>query len=87
MFADDAGPAVTGAVARLNYARHGEPNGVVLGTGDFVHLEPDGMRRLGLQVGDAVTATGEAKPMARGGRVVEAETVNGVRLKGGPKGH
>ena len=33
---------VTGTVVRFNYARHGEVNGVVLDSGDFVHTRPDG---------------------------------------------
>lgn len=31
------GAAFTGIVTRFNYARHGEPNGVVLDNGDFIH--------------------------------------------------
>ncbi len=74
-------------VARLNFAKHGEPNGVVLDSGDFIHLKPDGMRQVGLKIGDRVEATGEARPMELGHRVVEAVEVNGVRLKGKPKHH
>ncbi len=85
----DAGAAgrvrVEGVVARLNYARHGEPNGVVLDTGDFVHLKPHGMREVGLAVGDRVTAEGPVRPSATGHRAVEAASVNGVRLA--PKTH
>jgi hypothetical protein len=73
-----AGPdAVVGTVARLNYTRHGEPNGVVLDTGDFVHLKPHGMRAAGLAVGDRVTAAGTVRPLATGGRAVDADEVNG----------
>lgn len=67
-----------GVVVRLNYARHGEPNGVVLDTGDFVHTKPDGFARLKLKVGDAVRAEGRAVPLVTGkGRVIEAVLVNG----------
>ena len=74
--------AITGIVTRLNYARHGKANGVVLDSGDFIHLKPKGMREMSLKVGDRVEAVGKARPMTLGGRVVEAKTVNGVRLKG-----
>lgn len=69
---------VQGRVVRLNYAKHGAPNGVVLDSGDFVHVKPGGFARLGLQVGDTVEAEGEVRPLAGGiGRVMEARTVNG----------
>jgi hypothetical protein len=71
---------VEGVVRRVNFARHGEPNGVVLDSGDFVHLKPEGMRQSGLAVGAAVKAEGPARPMALGGQVIEAEVVNGVRV-------
>jgi hypothetical protein len=81
----DAPVRVEGIVARLNYARHGEPNGVVLDTGDFVHLKPHGMKAAGLAVGDRVTAEGTARPTATGHRAIEATAVNGVAV--GPKKH
>ena len=77
---------VSGTVVRFNYARHGAPNGVVLDSGDFVHTRPDGLERLGLQVGDTVKAEGDVRPLAAGtGRVVEARTVNG-RPVAAPRG-
>ncbi|QEL17499.1 hypothetical protein [Limnoglobus roseus] len=85
--AADEEPGVKGIVARLNYAKHGEANGVVLDTGDFVHLKPDGMAQLGLKVGDRVKAEGETRAMDLGGRVVEATAVNGVAVKRKPKHH
>lgn len=73
---------IAGTVVRLNYARHGEANGVVLDTGDFIHTKPDGFARLGLKVGDTVRAEGRAQPLATGGgQVVEAVRVNGRHLK------
>ncbi|APW37962.1 hypothetical protein RD110_12805 [Rhodoferax koreense] len=67
-----------GRVLRFNYAKHGEPNGVVLDNGDFVHTRPDGLAALGLQIGDQVVAEGPARPLATGeGRVIEAHSVNG----------
>ncbi|MDB5846714.1 MAG: hypothetical protein JWP29_466 [Rhodoferax sp.] len=68
----------SGRVVRFNYARHGEANGVVLDSGDFVHTRPDGMARLGLKIGDTVHAEGPARPLVTGaGRVIEAHSVNG----------
>lgn len=74
--------AISGKVERLNYARHGEANGVVLDTGDFIHLKPDGMRKIDLKVGDHVDADGKVHPMELGGRVVDATIVNGIHLNG-----
>jgi hypothetical protein len=73
-------PTAEGVVVRLNYARHGEPNGVVLHTGDFVHLKPHGMRLVPLAVGDRVAAEGPSGPTVTGRRVVEAAVVNGVTI-------
>lgn len=83
----DAKPAAAGTVARFNYAKHGEANGVVLDTGDFVHLKPDGLKQLGLKVGDRVTAEGDSRPMDLGGFVIDATAVNGVAVKRKPKHH
>lgn len=77
-----AGREVAGTVVRLNYARHGEANGVVLDTGDFVHTKPDGFARLALKVGDKVRAEGRTQTLSTGGgRVVEAVRVNGRRVE------
>ncbi len=68
----------SGTVVRLNFARHGEANGVVLDSGHFIHTRPDGMAQLQLAVGDRVDAEGDARPLVNGaGMVVEAITVNG----------
>jgi predicted DNA-binding antitoxin AbrB/MazE fold protein len=71
-----------GKVARINYAKHGEPNGAVLESGDFVHLKPHGARLVKLAVGEMLEVKGEAKPMAGGGphRVIEAVYANGIDL-------
>lgn len=71
---------IAGIVTRLNYARHGEPNGVVLDSGNFIHLKPDGMREMQLKIGDRVEAEGDVRQMELGGLVVEATVVNGVQL-------
>ncbi len=73
---------IGGTVVRFNYARHGEANGVVLDTGDFVHTRPDGLARLGLKIGDKVSAEGRVQPLTTGeGRVVEAVQVNGTPVR------
>jgi hypothetical protein len=72
--------SVEGIVSRLNYAKHGEPNGVVLNNGDFLHLKPDGMKKVGLRVGQEVTAEGKARLTLPGHRVIEVEVVDGIAL-------
>ena len=76
---------VSGIVGRLNYAKHGEANGVVLDSGDFVHLKPDGMKKAALKIGEQVTARGKGSPLSTGGHAVDAETVNGIQVA--PKPH
>lgn len=69
----------SGKVARLNYARHGEPNGFVLDSGEFIHTRPDGFKALDLKIGDKVVAQGPSRPLVQGkGRVIEAQSVNGT---------
>lgn len=82
----EALPGAEGVVVRLNYARHGEPNGVILDTGDFVHLKPHGMRLVPLAVGTRVVAQGASRPSVTGRRVIEATVVNGVTVSH-PKPH
>ena len=68
----EAEKELSGKVARLNYAKHGEPNGVVLESGDFIHTKPDGLRKLGWKVGDAIKAKGRVQALATGaGYVLE----------------
>ncbi len=75
---DAAATGYAGKIVRFNYARHGAPNGYVLDSGDFIHVKPDGFTKLGLKVGDAVRAQGDAHFLATGGGwAVEAERVNG----------
>ncbi len=76
----DGRSKIVGTVKYLNFAKHGEPNGVVLDSGDFVHLKPEGMKRLQLVVGDAVRAEGKTRSHILGGVVLEAESVNGKKL-------
>ncbi len=77
---DEKIATVEGIVKRINFARHGAANGVVLDSGDFIYLSPEGMKRIGLKVGDKVTAEGTAALMPLGQQVIEAKTVNGVAL-------
>ena len=73
--------AYQGKVVRFNFARHGQPNGVVLDSGDFIHTKPDGLRELKLKIGDTVRADGDARLLATGqGWAVEASIVNGKPL-------
>jgi hypothetical protein len=72
------GAAYQGKIVRFNYARHGQPNGVVLDSGDFIHTKPDGLLKLKLKVGDTVRADGDAHLLATGhGWAVEASEING----------
>lgn len=75
------GPLVLkGLVASIHYARHGEPNGVVLETGDFVHLRPHGMEKAALKVGDRVVARGERRTTVLGTILLEARQVNRMTI-------
>lgn len=79
-----------GKVERLHYARHGEPNGVILDSGDFIHLKPHGFREARISVGDLVEARGPSRALATGGgSVVEADAINGstVAKKRTPESH
>jgi hypothetical protein len=78
----DDGEVVTvqGIVKRINYTRYGEADGVVLESGEFIHLKPEGMKHARLKVADQVTATGTASLMPLGQQVIEAKTVNGVAI-------
>lgn len=71
--AKPAAQAVAGKVVRFNYAKHGEPNGVVLDSGHFVHTKPDGLKRLAWKVGQRVEVAGRpTQPLSdRRGLVVE----------------
>ncbi len=75
------GPVVLkGVVAALHYARHGQPNGVVLESGEFIHLRPHGMEQLGLQVGAEVVAHGELRMTVLGTKLLEARELNRVNI-------
>ena len=71
----------SGKIERLNYALHGEVNGAILDTGDFLHVKPHGAAVLELTVGMKVKGAGPSKPMIGGHRVIEAGEVNGINLE------
>jgi hypothetical protein len=69
-----------GVVAALHYAKHGEPNGVILKSGAFIHLRPHGMEQTELGVGSRVTARGRLRTTVLGTQLLEARSVNRVEL-------
>lgn len=72
---------VKGKVSRINFAKHGEPNGAVLDSGHFVHLRPAGARLIDLEIGQTLVVEGRSKRRSNGqAQVVEAERVNGIDL-------
>ena len=77
---DEANVTVKGVVAALHFARHGQPNGVMLESGEFVHVRPHGMNRVELKVGTKVTAVGAVRMTVLGTRLLEAHRVNGTDL-------
>ena len=77
---DPTHSTVKGVVASLHYARHGQPNGVVLETGEFIHLRPHGMALLGLGVGAKVTAVGALRMTVLGTPLLEAHQVNRIAI-------
>lgn len=78
--AGDAQP-ITGVVASVHYAKHGEPNGVILESGEFIHTRPPGMKKLKLEVGSKVVAHGEVRMTVLGTPLIEAHEVNRVKLE------
>ena len=75
-----AGQPISGVVASLHYAKHGEPNGVILESGEFIHTRPPGMKKLKLAVGSKVVAQGEMRMTVLGTPLLEAHEVNRVTL-------
>ena len=71
---------VKGVVARIHYAKHGEPNGVILESGEFIHTRPPGMKKLMLEVGSKVVARGDTHMTVLGTVLIEAHEVNRVTL-------
>jgi len=77
----DGMSTLKGVVASIHYAKHGEPNGVILETGEFVHLRPHGMRATELEVGSKVNATGTTRMTVLGTILLEANRVNQVEIE------
>ncbi len=71
---------IQGVVGAWHYALHGEPNGVMLETGEFIHLRPHGVVAAGLDIGSKVKAVGELRMTVLGTRMLEAHRVNRVDL-------
>jgi hypothetical protein len=76
----DAHP-ISGVVATIHYAKHGEPNGVILESGEFIHTRPPGMKKLKLDVGSKVVARGELRMTVLGTPLIEAREVNRVTIE------
>lgn len=72
---------VRGLVASIHFAKHGEPNGVILESGEFIHTRPHGMKKLNLRVGSKVVARGERRLTVMGTFLIEARDVNRVRIE------
>jgi len=72
---------ISGVVATIHYARHGEPNGVILESGEFIHTRPPGMKKLKLEVGSKVVAHGEMRMTVLGTPLIEAREVNRVTIE------
>jgi hypothetical protein len=64
-------------VKRINYARNGLADGVILDSGDFIHLERIAMKKCGLKPGDTVTVEGTARRMPLGNLLIKARRING----------
>ena len=73
--------SLKGVVARIHYAKHGEPNGVVLESGEFIHLRPHGMAAIGVGVGAKISAKGELRMTVLGTRMLEARHANGYDIE------
>jgi hypothetical protein len=73
---------IEGVVKYLNYARHGEVNGAVLESGDFVHLGPHGAELVKPAIGQKLSVEGAAATMADGHLVIEhPSAVNDVKIR------
>jgi hypothetical protein len=71
---------IKGTVAAVHFARHGQANGVILESGEFIHLRPHGMLQAGLVIGAKVNALGTVRMTVLGTRMLEARQVNRIEL-------
>jgi hypothetical protein len=72
---------VQGVVSAIHFAKHGEPNGVMLESGEFVHTRPHGMKKLKLKIGSKVVALGQVRMTVLGTPLLEAEEVNRISIE------
>jgi hypothetical protein len=79
-FKSRAPQPIRDVVAHIHFAKHGEPNGVILESGAFIHTRPHGMRKLKLQVGSKVVVRGEVRKTVWGSDLIGAHEVNRVTL-------
>jgi hypothetical protein len=82
---NESNGSFSGVITRLNYALHGEVNGGILDSGDFLHLKPKGAAAVGIEVGLKVKGHGSRKPMVGNKSVIEADEVNGIKIDHKPK--
>ncbi len=75
---------VEGIVRQLNYAPHGEIDGVLLENGDFVHFAPHSAEQIAPKVGQKVTVDGRQHLALASGQVIEAERINDVAIERRP---
>jgi hypothetical protein len=68
-------------VSAIHFAKHGEPNGVMLESGEFVHTRPHGMKKLKLKIGSKVVALGQVRMTVLGTPLLEAEEVNRISIE------
>jgi hypothetical protein len=78
---DEGLASIKGVVERIHYAKHGQPNGVVLESGEFIHLRPHGMAAIGIGVGAKISAKGELRMTVLGTRMLEAHHANGYDIE------
>ena len=80
-FKSNGAQPVSGVVANIHFAKHGEPNGVILESGEFIHTRPHGMKKLKLRVGSKVVAHGDVRTTVLGTALVEAHEVNRITIE------
>ena len=81
---DEQSVTIQGTVKRINFAKHGEADGVILESGDFVHLKTTGMQNCRLAAGDVVTVEGTASRMPLGQHLVKPRAINGQAVSKKP---
>jgi hypothetical protein len=79
---------VEGTVKFLNYDRRGMVNGAHLENGDVIRVGPREAEELELAPNKKLSVDGMAQPLQGGGRLIEAQLINGtsVRPPAGPRG-